>query len=62
MLRVYENQIYKPSSPPLPERDFLRQYFLDTLLFIYSISACLHSKYWGWKILHQTYVPPELIN
>ena len=29
--------------------DFWRQWFLDTLLYDYTISACLHSKYWGIK-------------
>ena len=41
---------------PSPPGDFWWQWFLDTLLYDYSISACLHSKYWGikkyWVIKH----------
>ena len=37
-------------------------YFLDTLLYNYSMSACLHSKCWDRKTLgHQTCVPPEIL-
>ena len=60
---IHENQINKTlSTPLLLGWIFWDNNFLDTLLFICSISACLHSKYWGWEKIagHQTYVPHEL--
>ena len=50
-------------NPP-PFGDFLGQWFLDTLLYDYSISAFLHSKYWDIKqiMCDQTYAPPWILS
>ena len=50
----YEN------PPPPPLGIFKDSDFCTPVLYDYSISACLHSKYWGIKKIlgHQTYAPP----
>ena len=44
-LHVLSATLY--TRPPPPAAGFLKK--IDTLLYIYSISACLHSKYLDMK-------------
>ena len=61
MLRVYENQKYKPSPPPFSEAGYFK-----TILFGHLIIHLFYICLFALKILglekitgHQTYVPHE---